>query len=282
MNRRQVISLLMMLGLSDRLFSKPRVTMKQNSITLLRHATILLQFNNKTILVDPMLSAKSAQHPIPNCGNDIRIPMVELPLTTPELDDMLLKADAVVVTHLHRDHWDEEAQKRIDKNKTIFCQPGDETTIKEQGFTNVIPISDSLEWSGIKIHRTSGQHGTGEIGEAMGKVSGFVFKTTENTIYVAGDTIWCEDVNNALEQFKPDVTVLNTGGAKFLSGEPITMTPDDVMKVYTKSPNTKIVAVHMDTVNHCFVTRQHLRKALQDLGVDQKILIPQDGESITL
>jgi L-ascorbate metabolism protein UlaG (beta-lactamase superfamily) len=250
-------------------------------IRLLRHATLVVEIDGKKILVDPMLSAKDKLDPVQNCGNDIRIPMVELPVTNSELAQILSEADAVLVTHTHRDHWDIAAQNLIDKDKLIICQPSDEEKIKAQGFKNVQPVSTSFDWKEITIHRTNGKHGTGEIGKKMGEVSGFVFKSKNESVYVAGDTIWCDDVEKALAEHKPTVTILNTGGAKFLTGDPITMTPSDVVSVHEKLPQTKIIAVHMDTVNHCFVKRKDLLSTLIEKGLESKIRIPNDGETIT-
>ena len=114
----------------------------------------------------------------------------------------------------------------------------------------------------------------------MGEVSGFVFVHKTESIYVAGDTIWCEDVKKALLKFKPTITILNAGGAKFLTGGPITMTPDHIASVQETLSETKIIAVHMDTVNHCFIKRTDLRTALQDKNLHVRILIPNDGEVI--
>lgn len=251
-----------------------------NSIRLLRHSTLILRINNLNLLIDPMLSPKDALDPVQNCGNEIRFPMVDLPVTDAGLGQILQEADAIVVTHLHRDHWDTEAQNRIDKNKIIFCQPADSEKIKEQGFQNVIPVETQLDWSGITISRTGGQHGTGEIGKKMGVVSGFIFQHGLKSIYLAGDTIWCEEVEQALETFKPEFTILNAGAAQFLTGDPITMSPDDIANVHAKLPATKIIAVHMDTVNHCFVKRNDLAKAMRDKNIS--IEIPQDGEMIVM
>lgn len=197
-----------------------------SKIRLLRHATLVIEINNLKILVDPMLSSKDKMDPVQNCGNDIRIPMVGLPINKTELDQLLNEVDAVIVTHLHRDHWDVAAQNLIHKSKTIFCQPGDSVKLTEQGFKNVIPIQSNLSWKRITIHRTPGQHGTGDIGKKMGEVSGFILASAQNSIYVAGDTIWCNEVEETLTNFNPEVIVVNAGGAKFLSGDPITMTPD--------------------------------------------------------
>jgi L-ascorbate metabolism protein UlaG (beta-lactamase superfamily) len=255
---------------------------EQAKIRLLRHATLLIEINRKVFLIDPMLSSKNALDPVQNCGNKIRFPMVDLPIDNDELKKLLAEVDAVIITHIHRDHWDISAQLQIEKNKIIFCQPDDSEKIKAEGFKNVQPVDVKLEWEGITIYRTKGQHGTGEIGKRMGKVSGFVFKYKNASIYLAGDTIWCEDVKNSLSEFKPGVTILNAGGAKFLTGDPITMVPDDIIEVQKQLPQTKIIAVHMDTVNHCFITRAELLKALANNSALAEIMIPGDGETINV
>lgn len=254
---------------------------KVDKIRLLRHATLIIEINNKKLLIDPMLSEKGSLEPVQNCGNEIRFPMVDLPFDRLELNGILDNIDAIVISHLHRDHWDIAAQTLIDKTKTIFCQPNDAETIMTQGFKNIHPIDSKIEWNGITIYRTKGQHGEGEIGQKMGQVSGFVFALGEQSIYLAGDTIWCHDVSDALSTYKPKVTILNAGGARFLTGGPITMTPNDVAKVYNYCKSTKIIAVHMNTVNHCFDKRSDLKSFLAEKQIPS-VLIPEDGESISI
>ncbi len=252
------------------------------SVQLLRHATMIIQWGDRKILVDPMFASKGEMDPVQNCGNEIRIPMVDLPVTSDELNKLLSEIDLVVVTHTHRDHWDAAAQKLVDKQKTVFCQPADVEKIKGQAFVNVAAVEHEVTWEGLKIIRTGGQHGTGEIGQKMGVVSGFVFDDGEFRIYVAGDTVWCDEVSTALTRFKPDVVVLNTGGAKFLTGGPITMTPADVLKVHEAVPESILIAVHMDTVNHCVVKRTDLRRTITGKNLDDVVRVPEDGERLRL
>ena len=55
----------------------------------------------------------------------------------------------------------------------------------------------------------------------------------------------------ALAAHEPDVVVVNAGGARFTSGDPITMTADDVVAVAAAAPDARVVAVHMEAINHC-------------------------------
>jgi L-ascorbate metabolism protein UlaG (beta-lactamase superfamily) len=255
---------------------------KSSSVRLIRHATLVIQMGNTKFLVDPMLSGKNEMEPVQNCGNDIRIPMTDLPFDQQQLAHLLSGVAAVVISHTHRDHWDAAAQNLIKKDTPIICQPSDADKLRNQGFHNIHPVTDRTGWEGIEIIRTNGKHGTGEIGKKMGDVSGFIFRNGESSIYLAGDTIWCDDVATALREYNPDTTILNAGGAQFLSGGPITMTAEDVLQVHDQWPRTRIIAVHMDTVNHCGVSRSDLSNVIRKINNPGAIVIPQDGEQIDL
>lgn len=242
---------------------------------LIRHATLLLEFNGHRILVDPMLSPKDTMPPILNSTNDRRNPLVDLPLST----DSLTQVDAIIITHCHPDHFDETAKHLLPKQIPVFCQPSDRDKLQEAGFSQVNPVQETLMWDGIRLDRTGGQHGTGEIGKLMGIVSGFVLHSEgEPSVYIAGDTIWCEDVEHALSTHTPMITVLNAGAAHFATGDPITMDANDVMQVCQFAPYTQVIAVHMESINHCLLTRNDLRRELEAKALVHRVLIPEDGE----
>lgn len=45
----------------------------------------------------------------------------------------------------------------------------------------------------------------------------------------------------------------------------------------------KLIAVHMDAIDHCQTTREILRNEARHHGVDMnRLIIPEDGESIEL
>jgi L-ascorbate metabolism protein UlaG (beta-lactamase superfamily) len=244
-------------------------------LQLIRHATLWLEYAGVNFLIDPMFSEAGVNPPIPNSTDDRRNPLVPLPFA---IDDRF-HPDAVLVTHLHPDHWDAAAAAVLSKSTPILCQPGDDAKIVSFGFASVTTINETLTFKGVTITRTRGQHGTGDIGKKMGQVSGFVLKADgQPTLYIAGDTIWCDDVKQALDANRPNMTVVNAGGARFAVGDPITMDTDDVVSLCRYAPYTKVVAVHMDTINHCLVTRADMYSRLTAEGLLDQVAIPGDGD----
>ena len=131
-------------------------------------------------------------------------------------------------------------------------------------------MEESLELDGLRVSRTSGQHGTGKIAEAMAPVSGFVLRAEgEPTVYVAGDTIWCDDVRAAIDEHAPDVVVVNASGARFNEGDPIVMTADDVVATARHAAG-HVVAVHLEAINHCLETRADLLARLREEGLGRQ------------
>jgi L-ascorbate metabolism protein UlaG (beta-lactamase superfamily) len=87
------------------------------------------------------------------------------------------------------------------------------------------------------------------------------------------------EVEEALYAQEPDVVVVNAGAARFLEGGPITMTAEDVVRVYCALPDARVVAVHMEAINHCLLTRDGLEEELRQEGLSDRVKVPVDGET---
>ena len=252
-------------------------------IQFIRHATFVFEVAGHRVLVDPMLGDAGTAPAVPNTPNQRPNPLVDLPFGDDGLSDLIDSTDAVLVTHTHNDHWDGRAQELVPKETLVLCQPEDEAKISGAGFTNVSAVDPGLAWKGLRFFRTGGRHGTGEIGAQMAPVSGFVIQTDGSpSLYVAGDTIWCDEVEEALRAHRPDVILVNAGAARFLEGDPITMTAEDVARVCRAAPEARVIAVHMEAINHCLLTRPELSQKLGEQGLSGRVEIPSDGEILEL
>lgn len=230
-------------------------------LRLIRNATLQVEFGGQHLLVDPMLAEPHSYSSLTWGASANRNPTVPLPCSLNEL----LSPDAVLLTHTHFDHFDRVAAQQLPPKGPIFGQPRDQARLSAHGFEAFRPVADTpFEWQGIQLFRTDGKHGQGIVGYAMGGVSGFVLKAAgEPTVYIAGDTIWCSAVQQAIELHRPDVIVVNSGAAQFNFGAPIIMTAEAVIQVCQTAPYAKVVTIHMEAINHCRLTRQALTDAVK-------------------
>ena len=248
------------------------------NLQLVRHATLLLDYAGMRILVDPMLSDAGTMSPIQNSPQPRPNPLVPMPMP---VEQVLDGVQLVLVTHTHRDHWDDAAIQLVPKDLPLLCQPEDVQKMEAVHFANVSAVHDMKHWSHICVTRTPAQHGTGEIARAMAPSSGYVLSTDgEPTVYIAGDTIWYDQVAETIKQFNPAVIVVNAGAAQFLHGDPITMTAGDVVRVCRAAPHSKVIAVHMEAINHCLLTRAELAREVMASSV--QVDIPEDGRQLGL
>lgn len=252
-----------------------------------RNATVKITYGDTTFLIDPMLAKKGAYPGFENTyRSNLRNPLVDL---TESPEKVIAGVDAVIVTHTHLDHWDDAAQKALPKDIPLFAQhEEDAQLIRSQGFKNVRVLTDEAEFGGVKITKTGGQHGTDEmyavpaLAKPLGEAMGVVFQAPGyKTLYLAGDTIWRKEVDEAINQYRPEVIVLNAGKAKMAGFDgSIIMGEEDVLRASKAAKNAQIVAVHMDAINHMSLTREELRAYVKKQGIEGRVDIPEDGASL--
>ena len=235
-------------------------------LTLIRNATVVLEVDGRRLLVDPMLDPAGFRPPVENTPNPRRNPLVELPMPA---EDVVRNIDAVLLTHLHRDHFDDTAARLLPRDVPVFCQPEDAATLAGHGL-RATPVDRQVDWDGIGIVRTGARHGSGAVADMLGPVSGYVV----GDLYLAGDTVWCGEVERAIAEHRPRVAVVNGGGARFVDSDPIVMTTADIAQVAQRVGT--VVVVHLEAINHCLETRAEVRAAVPDA------LVPDDGATLDL
>lgn len=281
------LSLALALGGTPAAAAEPTASAPTVQIQQIRNATLKLEYAGRTFLVDPMLGARGAYPGFKGTYNQhLRNPLVELPMPAAEV---MRGVDAVVVTHTHLDHWDGGEHAFVPKDLPIFVQhQADAEQVRGQGYRDVRVIEGSAEFEGVRLTRTGGQHGTDAmfavepVAGLLGQAMGVVFQAPgAATVYVVGDTTWHGEVEQALAAFKPDVVVLNTGDARVLgfTGS-IIMGRDDVLRAARAAPGAAIVATHMDAINHMTLSREVLRDHVRQNGLEDRVRVPADGETM--
>ncbi|MBK8899912.1 MAG: MBL fold metallo-hydrolase [Anaerolineaceae bacterium] len=240
---------------------------------LIRNATLRVTYAGHTFIIDPYLAPK---HSLPSYTGRSLNPLVDLPLSPHEV---IAGIETAVVSHLHTDHFDPLAQELLPKGTKIFCQPKNEARIREIGFVEVVPVTTTVRWQAITIHRTPGRHGSSEaILRAMGEVSGFVFEAdNEPTVYWAGDTVWYDAIRENIDQWRPDIIITHSGGAVWGDNELIIMDAQQTVALCEYAPEAIVVATHMEALDHCLTSREALRNYAREHGIqDEQLRIPED------
>jgi L-ascorbate metabolism protein UlaG (beta-lactamase superfamily) len=174
-------------------------------ITFIGHATLMLKYQGKIIHIDPV--RREADY-------------AKLP-----------KADLVLVTHEHSDHFDPNAIKAILKNDAVVVLTDACRELLGQG--TVMKNSDVLEIKGLRIEAVAAynivhKRPNGQPFHPKGRGNGYLIDFDKTRLYAAGDT---ENV--------PEMKQLKNVRIAFLPMNlPYTMTPEmvaDAAKVFNPS-----------------------------------------------
>lgn len=163
-----------------------------------------------------------------------------------------------------------------------MCPEKDATYLKRLGL--------SVEWGLLPWQRTPflgghvtaipATHGYGWIRKLMANGVGFFLEfPAEPSLYISGDTILSPQVESALRELKPDISVVAAGAAQLDLGRELLMHRTDILRFVRAAPG-RVIANHLEALNHCPTTRAGLREWLESEGLGEKVQIPADGESM--
>lgn len=258
----------------------------------LRSATFVIESKDNFILIDPMLCAKGQLPPFSRFKHKVQNnPTVPLPANSAEI---LNKVTHCLITHsqkwgiealTHADHLDKAGKTFLQKHQTpVASLKQDAKYLKKHkiNITTELTYWEAQDFLGGKITAVPAKHGHGFIHNLMANGAGlFLTLPDEPSIYISGDTILTDDVKKALKEFNPDITVVAAGNASIDIGGDILMPMEEIIEFIQLSPS-KVIANHLEALNHCPITREQLKKELIKQDLVEKVFIPEDGEVLEI
>ncbi len=258
----------------------------------LRSATFIIESGAHHILIDPMLGKKGSLPPFSVFRfKAAKNPLVDMPSGA---DQHLAKVTQSIITHSqafgirplqHTDHLDPVGENFLRNGHIPVITPSkDQAYLEKMGITVSHGVNpwQTVAIPGGKVTAVPSQHGYGWIHKLMANGAGFMVEMdNEPSIFISGDTVLTDDIRRALTELKPDYAVVPAGRAQMDMGQPLMMSKEDLLEFIRLAPN-KVIANHMEALNHCPITKEDLKKLLDQHGLREKVLIPNDGDTLEL
>jgi len=144
-------------------------------ITYVGHSTVLIEMDGVTILTDPVLRNRVAHLTRESVSIE--------PTWAPTVD-------AVLVSHLHRDHCDLPSLRRLGSDTRIYAPNGSRRFFLRRRFQGVeeLQVGHSAQVGPLRVTATFAEHpGNRMVVPVPGRAIGYVVEGTQR-VYFAGDT----------------------------------------------------------------------------------------------
>ncbi|GAA2442780.1 MBL fold metallo-hydrolase [Streptomyces glaucus] len=201
-------------------------------ISFIGNATTLIRYGELTLLTDPNFLHRG-DHAYLGHGLFARR------LTEPALDvrDLPGDLDAVVLSHLHGDHWDRVARRHLDRSLPVLTTPHAARRLRvRDGFRRAggLPTWHShtlVRGAGqVRVTALPGRHALGPLRRLLPPVMGSLLEfgpvrgPVRLRLYVSGDTLLFDGLDEIARRY-PDITlaVLHLGGTTLPGGWMVTM-----------------------------------------------------------
>jgi len=170
------------------------------SVTWVGHATVLLRVGGLSLLTDPHFSQRAS--PISFLGPKRVVPPV------PALDE-LPHIDAVVISHNHYDHLDQDSVAQLAAqtggSPRFFVPLGLKDWFARRGVEDVVELDwwDKLDFKGLELHFVPAQHWSKRTltDENQSLWGGWVIRHPELSFFFAGDSGYSSDFADIRAKF---------------------------------------------------------------------------------
>jgi L-ascorbate metabolism protein UlaG (beta-lactamase superfamily) len=272
----------------------PSPAPQKDEMRWLGGATVLLRIGGLRLLTDPMLGPRSANAFVlpkhPSTGE----PMAPIARhTDPPIAD-LGGLNAVIVSHLHADHFDEVAKRRLSKQTYVVAPPSARARLLADGFTNVhcIDWGERLELSAVggqvDITGVPAHHAKGSLDNELGKGNGYLFRWTKRaeprSLYWTGDAVFSEEMLTLRQTFGAVDTVMVDMGAVGVDGllGRRSMDAEDGMSLLALMRPTLFIPIHHTTFGHYREPIAVLLGRAESAGLGQRLRVPAEGDTVEL
>ena len=261
--------------------------MATGSILFIGNATVLIRYAGFTILTDPNFIHMHEQVPL---GYGLHATRLTNPAV--EIGD-LPPLDLIVLSHFHGDHFDQVAERELDKSLPIVTTPEATQELGQRGFRNTYMLDT---WSSLTVAKgdvrlciTSmpGRHGPPLADWVLPEVMGSIleFQSPAQTplfrMYITGDTLVIDDLQEIPRRYPEiDLALLHLGGTKVL-GIMVTMDGEQGVQTLQIVNPRRAIPIHYNDYDVFKSPLSDFQRAVQTAGLEDRIHYLSHGETYT-
>ena len=264
------------------------------TVTFVGNATTLITAGGLTLLTDPNFLHRG-QHAYLGYG------LVSKRLKEPALSvDELPPLDAIVLSHMHGDHWDRVSQRSLDHGLPIMTTSHAAKRLHHRGFGQALGMSTwqshTINKGDIALTLTSlpGRHapvwGHRLLPPVMGTMLEFspADGSSRRRLYISGDTLLIEELDEIPVRFQSiDLGVLHLGGTRLpagprLPGVTVTMDGRHGAGLVEMLKLPKMIPVHFDDYGVFASPLSDFTSEMERRGMADRIIELERGGSVTV
>jgi L-ascorbate metabolism protein UlaG (beta-lactamase superfamily) len=263
------------------------------TVTFVGNATTLISAGGITLLTDPNFLHRG-QHAYLGYG------LVSKRLREPAMDiDELPPLNAIVLSHMHGDHWDRVVQGRLDRGLPILTTPHAAKRLAHRGFGHSVGLQTWQQHTivhdatTVTVTSLPGRHAPTPIDRFLPPVMGSMLEFTDGSarrrLYVSGDTLLVDELRDIPVRFDAiDAGVLHLGGTRLPFGRhlpvglTVTMDGRQGADVAELLDLPRMIPVHFDDYGVFASPLSDFTDEMKRRGLADRVIELERGSSATI
>ncbi|MEV0613239.1 MBL fold metallo-hydrolase [Nonomuraea sp. NPDC050404] len=258
----------------------------KGSLQFIGNATTLIRYNGFTLLTDPNFLRRGQRAYL---GYGLSSPRLTDPAM--EIGD-LPPLDAVLLSHLHGDHWDRVTRRNLDKDTPVITTTAAAGRLRRRGFRRSVGLRNwqqhELRGPGgtVKITAVPAKHAPGPAEALLPPVIGTMVEfcntdeRVELRLHISGDTLLDRRLDSIPRRFPDiDLAIVHLGGTKLLGSMLVTMDGEQGASWVDLINPHAVVPVHYDDYAAFSSPLDDFRHHIEQAGLADRVVYLDRGET---
>lgn len=201
------------------------------------------------------------------------------------------KIDVILLSHdQHIDNLDPAGRAYLSQARRVLTTPAGAQRLG--GNAQGVPIWETITLSGtdgslIQVTSTPARHGPPEVEKEMGAVSGWIVqwdRQQHGALYVSGDTVLFEALQEIPRRFQIGTALLHFGAAKaeVLGSAHLTFTASEGATFAKTLGEVTVIPIHYEGWAHLSEGRAEIEQAFAAAGLEQRLRFLPFGMPVSL